>query len=188
MVVSKTSYNYDGKAEYEILDAPNEEIKEHLEYPGPEDNVSQFEENNGVRILNAELAEIEVIQEYKLKKETLQSVASTKVISSVQSFDAPTQTEKTILGTNITENNKISIVDNIKILGSQMEEATEKIAGDDVVLRQEIESSTDSNDTPSFTDTVSSTLEITETTTETLIQDNHENETGYITLLNHQDQ
>ena len=79
-------------------------------------------------------------------------------------------------------------MDNIKILGSQMEEATEKIAGDDVVLRQEIESSTDSNDTPSFTDTVSSTLEITETTTETLIQDNHENETGYITLLNHQDQ
>ena len=48
------------------------------------------------------------------------------------------------------------------------------------------------NDSPSFTDTVSSTLEITETTTETLTQGNHENmdenETGYITLLNHQDQ
>ena len=58
--VSKTSYNYDGKAEYEILDVPNEEIKEHLEYPGPEDNVSQLVENNGVWILNAELAEIEV--------------------------------------------------------------------------------------------------------------------------------
>ena len=41
-----------------------------------------------------------------------------------------------------------------------MEEATEKIAGDDVVLRQEIESSTDSNDTPSFTDTVSSIMKI----------------------------
>ena len=80
MVVSKTSYNYDGKAEYEILDVPNEEIKEHLEYPGPEDNVSQFEENNGVRILNAELAEIEVIQEYKLKKETLQKITLLKII------------------------------------------------------------------------------------------------------------
>ena len=78
--VSKTSYNYDGKAEYEILDVPNEEIKEHLEYPGPEDNVSQFEENNGVRILNAELAEIEVIQEYKLKKETLQKITLLKII------------------------------------------------------------------------------------------------------------
>ena len=86
--ISNNSYNEN--AQYEMLDAHNEEMKE--------DNVSQFEENNGVRILNGELAEIKVIQEFR---EALQSVASTKVISPVQAFDAPKQKEKTILGTNV---------------------------------------------------------------------------------------